>query len=125
MNATIRNFWWFCAGAVTADGAALLFLGAARSGVVLGCCGVALAVGAYLFGRGEGRAKGETEDERRQLACLVACCGISTESLEAGRLGEALEMLGSVMVEDGCDGQEPRCPSCAALNLLRALGRRA
>jgi hypothetical protein len=62
---------------------------------------------------------------RRIVAAVNACAGIPTEALEAGALGKALDLLkfGSIDESDPCQGDEPGCPECEAVNVLRALGR--
>lgn len=65
----------------------------------------------------------------RIVACVNACAGIPTEALEAGRLGEALTLLGGILDDAdrkaahgnyGMANALPRDPLVAA---LRALGR--
>jgi hypothetical protein len=67
----------------------------------------------------------EKSERVRAAACVNACAGIPTEALEAGVLRKALDLLkfGSIDESDPCQGDEPGCPECEAVNVLCALGR--
>lgn len=66
-------------------------------------------------------------DARRIVACVNACKGLSTEALESGALGKALDLLHQGFIpddpDDMCPGDDLRCPECQAVSILRALGR--
>jgi hypothetical protein len=73
----------------------------------------------------EGRVEADDPNVRRTIACVNALAGIPTEALEAGRLGEALDLLAEWVkyANHASVGPACGCGTCRTVRALRALGR--
>jgi hypothetical protein len=62
-------------------------------------------------------------DARRIVACVNACAGLSTEALESGALGEALEAFKEISESYGCC-TDYECENCKAVTARAYAARR-